>query len=737
MKQLSKRILVWGIVGIAVLLLATIGGLPFALKWYAQEWLLAHGSSSAQIEEVDLNLFTGRIGFAGFAAQNQEGDRLEVEILEIEANWRALLDRRIDFTTMHLRGGHLDIKYVGRFHIGPLRFDPPATATSLTPAPGWGFGLRHLELSGITVAYSSEVLERQLTVERATISGLVSWLPEQPARVAARIHTEAGNLEVSGQVTPYADRVKFTGSIKTSALQLHPYLGQLADFGLQGVEDFAGSLTSQLSVTAEFVPKAELAIELDGEVRMQENLIASAEVRLSCDDARWQGRASVQFDLSDGGRPVVFESKSNLSVNTLAFERGAEALRVLELGTGEITGISITSDELIIDEVAVTDLTVRLERNAEGVLRIPGLISGGIELAEDAAEKNVSFSIGRVILSGESHALFRDDSIEPAFSAQLDIEALELIGIDSSATEPLTVRLQASQGDTAKLAVEGSISPFAQALSADLHVELKGFDISQLSGYVPGYHLERGQLTMTSYHRIDEGNLELNNHVILDKLKLALASESESAWVAEGLSMPLDVMLDLLRDRNDQIEVELPITGSLDDPEFGTGDLLRLATQAALQKAALSYVKSALQPLGTILFAADLIGKATRPRFKPIEFVPGVIDLTDEQIAYIDKLDALLDKRPRLRLTFCGFATGADEAALLAVETQAVTALTPEEPIEPVISDSQLLNLAKGRADAIKSSLLVSGTIDAERLYDCRPSIEPSVDALPRVEITL
>ncbi len=82
--------------------------------------------------------------------------------------------------------------------------------------------------------------------------------------------------------------------------------------------------------------------------------------------------------------------------------------------------------------------------------------------------------------------------------------------------------------------------------------------------------------------------------------------------------MPVDVALDLLRDSDDRISLKLPVSGSLTDPQFGTGDIIRQATQSALQNAAMSYVKSALQPLGTIMLVGNLAAKAARPRFEPV-----------------------------------------------------------------------------------------------------------------------
>ena len=169
----------------------------------------------------------------------------------------------------------------------------------------------------------------------------------------------------------------------------------------------------------------------------------------------------------------------------------------------------------------------------------------------------------------------------------------------------------------------------------------------------------------------------------------------------------------------------------------------KLANKAALQKAAMSYVKSALQPLGTILFAANLAGKAARPRFEPVLFSAGESQPTGEHVEYLNKISGLLKKRPALGLTLCGVATVQDEIALTpspeAAPIDAVpsaTTSTLDSPPVALVTEESLLALAKARADAVKASLTSQGA-DVLQLYDCRPSFERADDSLPRVEVML
>jgi hypothetical protein len=219
--------------------------------------------------------------------------------------------------------------------------------------------------------------------------------------------------------------------------------------------------------------------------------------------------------------------------------------------------------------------------------------------------------------------------------------------------------------------------------------------------------------------------------------------------------MPLDVALDLLRDSDGQIKLTIPVQGNVNDPQFGTGAILRTATQKAVQKAALSYAKFMLQPFGAIMFAGQMAGKATRPRFEPVAFAPAAAELGGESHQYLDKLAGMLSDRPGLQLTVCGVATASDREALIAArqaEAQAAADAQPDgkgaaqdgevlqgeaAPSEPAVSTEELIELADARGQAVRGYLRAEHDIGEDRLYACRSVYEGETDAMPRVEITL
>ena len=128
--------------------------------------------------------------------------------------------------------------------------------------------------------------------------------------------------------------------------------------------------------------------------------------------------------------------------------------------------------------------------------------------------------------------------------------------------------------------------------------------------------------------------------------------------------------------------------------------------------------------------AADLFGKAKRPRFEPMQFAPGAAELEASQLAYARQLADLLEARPRLTVTVCGVATPGEGALGAEVEAEAGAAAGTE-----AATADGALALARDRADALAA--LLRERVDAARVFDCLPEVDAAPAAVPRVEILL
>ena len=162
------------------------------------------------------------------------------------------------------------------------------------------------------------------------------------------------------------------------------------------------------------------------------------------------------------------------------------------------------------------------------------------------------------------------------------------------------------------------------------------------------------------------------------------------------------------------------------------------AMRKTLQFAALSYMKYALQPWGSMIAVGELLhGQMTKITFEPIEFSPGNSVIENKQKEYLDKLSSLMKKTPRLDLTVCGVATARDKIPAKPDPKQAPATKDAKQPAPKEPSNEELLLLATHRADAVKQYLIKDKQIAPDRIHNCNPIYQDDQTKKPVVELVL
>ncbi len=450
-----------------------------------------------------------------------------------------------------------------------------------------------------------------------------------------------------------------------------------------------------------------------------------------------------------------------------------QLLSLNELGLEQVT--FSTNTGLLINSVSLWEPVLSIERQAGGgIARVSelqaifagapqqGATQGASQSATQQATQTQNgtaepmlFIINTLQVMSTNFLDLEDVSVTPPVNFQLSAMDLQINNINSGSTDPMTVQL-ATGNNTMQLGVTGDVTAFADPMSVNLVASMSALELPRFSPYILGYNINRGRLSVDSEVAITGETLDIQNSVLLEAIQLAGKAADDNEILAQGMAMPLDVALDLLRDSDDHISLDLPVTGSLSDPLFNSADIIRTVMQNALQNAAMSYVTTALQPLGTLLFIGDLASQAAAPRFEPLTMTTGDASLSDENREYLFKIGDLLKERPRLQLTLCGIVTETDREVLATralrqlqqnveaelLETQG--AQGEEEPggepaaiQAPQISDGELLELAAMRTRTATSFLANSVMIESGRLFVCRETLDGAEDARPRVRLSL
>jgi len=247
--------------------------------------------------------------------------------------------------------------------------------------------------------------------------------------------------------------------------------------------------------------------------------------------------------------------------------------------------------------------------------------------------------------------LFSDFFIKPNYSADLSELTGKLSAFSSEASggEPALadLELRGRAEGSASLEVTGKLNPLAKPLALDIVGKVRDLELPPLTPYsvkYAGHGIERGKLSMdVNYKVLPNGQLTASNRLVLNQLTFGEPVEGAPN------SLPVKLAVALLADRQGVIDLDLPISGSLNDPQFRIGPVIF--------KIIVNLIGKALTSPFSLLASAFGGGE----EMTHVPFAPGSATLTPEAQQSLDKVAKALADRPALKITVTGTASLPDE----------------------------------------------------------------------------
>lgn len=380
-------------------------------------------------------------------------------------------------------------------------------------------------------------------------------------------------------------------------------------------------------------------------------------------------------------------------------------------------------------------------------------------------------------------ATFRDLSVEPPVKTGITDFGGTIKGLSSKQIKKADVDLAGRIDKAAPLKIIGKINPLSEDAFTDITITLGGMDLTPAgpySGKYAGYGLSKGKLSLDLKYKVSQQVLEAENMVQVDQLTFGQKVDSPDAT-----SLPVPLLVALLKDRKGLIEIDMPIRGNLADPDFKYGKVV---------------ISTLLNLLGKVVASPfTLLGKlapggGSGEDLQFIEFQPGSASLAAEDMKKLETLEHALDERAGLRLEIKGTAdTVLDGAALrkrklidrLAtkkrreggkpVPPEEITAEEEQQFVEELFADWQakqadtggktpegteakpptaeemkqrvlaeipitdldLESLARERGEAVRNRLLESGKLANERVFVLDPGAAEPGHELVRTQLVL
>jgi hypothetical protein len=257
-------------------------------------------------------------------------------------------------------------------------------------------------------------------------------------------------------------------------------------------------------------------------------------------------------------------------------------------------------------------------------------------------ERAPKINIKKVTLQGGTID-FTDHFIKPNYSVQMFNVGGSVTGLASEDISRAAVELRGNLGYGSPIEITGKINPLVKDLYADLRLNFKDIELSHATPYSIkhfGYPILKGKLTFDVAYLIENRKLDAKNKIFVDQLTFGNKVESPDA-----IKAPVTLAASLLKDRKGRINLDIPISGSLDDPQFKVSSII--------WKVIVNLITKAVTSPFTLL--ASLVGGGAGEEMSYIEFDYGSDLVTSAGLQKIQLLAKALSERPNINIEIDGY----------------------------------------------------------------------------------
>ncbi|KVD86963.1 AsmA family protein [Burkholderia stagnalis] len=252
----------------------------------------------------------------------------------------------------------------------------------------------------------------------------------------------------------------------------------------------------------------------------------------------------------------------------------------------------------------------------------------------------VRMHFGQLVLQN-GRVTYTDNFIKPNYTANLVAikGTVGAFGTDSTTSAPVDVN--ANLAGNGPISIKGTVNPLIDKPALDLTATAHDIELTNLTPYsakYAGYPITKGKLNVDLHYQLANDQLSANNHIFIDQLTFGDRVENDTAT-----RLPVKLAISLLKNSRGEIDVNLPVSGSLSNPEFSVGGLIWRAVLNLIAKAVTSPFTLLAHAFGS---GGEELGY--------VEFAPGSYDLNDAQQKKLDTVVKMLNEKSSIRLDLIG-----------------------------------------------------------------------------------
>ncbi|SAK98911.1 AsmA family protein [Caballeronia calidae] len=599
----------------------TLGAnLPVSVDWSKPEGGVQVGAGDVQLDALTLVPDVGgsapiklasavaKIGKIDVPGRNAALDSVQLSGLALDATRR--------------KDGSIDLAALA----GPHEAAPEQTATrkiqkAQAAGPAWRYQIGQISLADASANITDETPARPLKLRVAPLAVSVKQFSDdltKPLAVDGKLTLNGkGALAIGGNVT--VSPLKLALHVKgdqVDASAFEPYFGDKLNVDVQ-----SAYLNANGDVAMSGSGKT-LAATYKGDVSLTDVRMID---KLTNDRfAGWKllGLSNVKVNYGERGTDV------EAARVTFANFYG----RVLLDSQGRLNLKGVVANE--------SGTTQPVTKEKTKTAEVPAPASSPAKAAEQSAPP-VNMRFGQLVLQN-GRVSYTDNFIKPNYTANLVAINGTIGAFGTHSTTPAPVDVSAKLAANGPVSIKGQVNPLIEKPALDLTASAHGVELTNLTPYsskYAGYPITKGKLNVDLHYMLADNKLTANNHLFIDQLTFGDHIDNPTAT-----KLPVRLAVSLLKNSRGEIDVNIPISGSLDNPEFSIGGLV--------WQAILNLVQKAVTAPFTLL--AHAFGGGSGEDLNYIEFDAGSATLNDAAQKKLDTIAKALTDKPSVRVDVTG-----------------------------------------------------------------------------------
>lgn len=564
--------------------------------------------------------------------------------------------RTAEIASVDAHGLALDVKRLKNGNIDLAAFASPAQPAvpqrtvarkAQAAAPSWHYRIDALNVKEASANFTDLSTPRPVKLAIKPLDLSVQKLGDDmtkplPVQLKATLNRK-GSLNVTGDVTaqPLKLALKIDGN-RVDAAAFEPYFGSALNATIaSALLNAQGNLTfAQAKDTMRAAYRGNIALV---DVRMLDKAtsdpfagwrsLALTNLKANYDDKGTDVDAARVTFSNFYGR-VLLDAQGRLNLNDIVAK---------ETGPAQSLTRDASKSEPVPLSPGVTPPAAAQAASAAAAQQAsaPAAASATVVVkAAPAPQRPVRMHFGELVLQN-GRVMYTDNFIKPNYTANLVAikGTVGAFGTDSTTSAPVDVA--ANLAGNGPISIKGSVNPLIDKPALDLTATAHDIELTNLTPYsakYAGYPITKGKLNVDLHYQLANDQLKANNHIFIDQLTFGDHIDNDTAT-----KLPVKLAISLLKNTRGEIDVNLPVSGSLSNPEFSVGGLIWRALLNLIAKAVTSPFSLLAHAFGS---GGEDLGY--------VEFAPGSAVLTDAQQKKLDTVVKMLTEKPSIRLDLIG-----------------------------------------------------------------------------------